>query len=85
MTRVDEGKVGAGAAAVEMAVAELVFQNGCVCTYWDDDITLCVQSRLRAKSGPAGLAARQINCWTLRRGGGGWTGTQTCVGGGVCR
>lgn len=58
----------AGAGAV--AVAELVFQNGCVCTYWDDNITLCVQSRLRAKSGPAGLAARQINCWTLGGGGG---------------
>lgn len=56
-----------------------------VCVWdWNDDITLYVQSRLWAKSGPAGLAARQINCWTLREavgmGGGGRS-----EGGGVCR
>lgn len=72
----DEGKVGVGApgAVVAAAVVVVVFQNRCVCSYWDDDITLCVWSRLWAKSGPAGLAARQINCWTLREGGWAWGG-----------
>lgn len=76
----DEGKVGVGAPAAAVAVV-VVCQDGCVCSDWDDDITLCVRSRLRAKSGPAGLAARQINCWTLRGVGvgvgwglGGWKG-----------
>lgn len=59
---------GGGASVVVVVV---VFSEWmCVCCYWYDDITLCVWGRLWAKSGPAGLAARQINCWTLREGGG---------------
>lgn len=79
----DGGTVGVGAPAAA-AVVVVVLQNGCVCSYWDDDITLCVWSRLWAKSGPAGLAARQINCWTLREGWGwAWVGMGVGVGGSV--
>lgn len=42
----DVGTVGVGAPATVAVVVVMVLQNGCVCSYWDDDITLWVWSRL---------------------------------------
>ena len=50
---------------------------GCVRSCWDDDDnTNIMWSRLWTKSGPAGLAARRINCWQRGRWG---MGVQACV------
>ena len=52
----------------------------CVCSCWDDDdSTNIMWSRLWTKSGPAGLAARRINCWQRGRWGDGCVGVYVCV------